>query len=63
MSDCGESNFCAESGEEGVLIDEKHINCQLHILVKLDELGWDLDNALRHSLGIFLYRVSLHLQH
>ena len=63
VSDCGEADFCAERGEEDVLVDEKHINCKLYILMKLDELGWNLDNALQHTLGIFPHCVSLHLQH
>ena len=63
MSDCGEADFSAESGEEDMLVDKKNINCQLHILVKLDELCRNLGNALRHSLRILPYCVSLHLQH
>ena len=63
MSDRGKADFSAESGEEDMLVDKKHINCQLHILVKLDELCRQLDNALRHSLSILTYCVPLHLQH
>ena len=63
MSDRGEADFSSESGEEDMLVDKKHIDCQLHILMKLDELCRHLDNTLRHLLGILPYCVPLHLQH
>ena len=46
MSDRGEADFSAESGEEDMLVDKKYIDCQLHILVKLDELCRHLDASL-----------------
>jgi hypothetical protein len=58
-----ETYFCTVGGEEDVFVDEQDIDCQLHVLVKLDELGWYLDDALRHLLSILPYRVPLHFQH
>ena len=55
--------FCTVGGEEDVFVDEEDIDCQLQVFVKLDELGWYLDDALRHLLSILLYRVPLHFQH
>ncbi len=60
MGDCGEAYFGAERGEEDVFVDEEHINCQLHILVKLDQLGGHLNNALCHPGCILSYRISFH---
>ena len=63
MGYCDEIYFCAVGSEEDVLVDEKDIDCQFHVLVKLDELGWYLDDALRHLLSILPYRVHFHFQH
>ena len=60
MGYCGETYVCAVGSEEDVLVDKEDINCQLHVLAKLDELCRYLDDALRHSLGIFPYRVPFH---
>ena len=63
MGYCGEAYFCAVGSKEGVFSDKEYINCQLHVLLKLDELHGYLDNALHCLLGIFPHHVTLHLQH
>jgi hypothetical protein len=63
VGDCGEKYFFTVGGEEDVFVDEEDINCQLHILVKFDELGWYLGDALHHLLSILPYRLPIHFQH
>ena len=59
----GEAYFCAVGSKEGVFSDKEYINCQLHVLLKLDELHGYLDNALHCLHGIFSPHVTLHFQH
>ena len=60
MSDCGEAYLSANGGDEDVFIDKETINCQLYILLELDELLGNLDNTLRHALAIPSHHVPFH---
>ncbi len=53
----GEAYLCAVGGEIYVLVDKEVIDCQLNILLELDELLRNLDDALRHVLVISSHRV------
>jgi len=53
MSYCSEAYLHAVGGEESVPVDEEDVNHQFNVLLKLDELPGYLDDAPRHSLGIF----------
>ena len=57
MRNRGEAYLCAVSGEKYVLVDKEANNCQLNILLELDELLGNLDDALRHVLVISFHRV------
>ncbi len=56
----GEAYLCAVGGEKHVLVDKEAINCQLNILLELDELLGNLDDALRHALAISSHHVPFH---
>ncbi len=43
-----------------MLVDKEAIDCQLNILLELDELLGNLDHALRHALAISFHRVPFH---
>ncbi len=43
-----------------MLVDKEAINCQLNILLELNELLGNLDDALRHALAISSHRVPFH---
>ena len=43
-----DGHMTPKHGEEDVYVDEEDIDCQLHVLVELDELGWYLDDDLCH---------------
>jgi hypothetical protein len=62
MSDHRKAYLCAVGCEEDVFVDKKHVNCQCHISMELDELCGNLDNALHYLLAISLHRVTLHLE-
>jgi hypothetical protein len=57
MSDSGEADLCAIQQEEDVFVDKKDVNHQFDILVELDELCGNLDNALHYLLAIPPYCV------
>jgi hypothetical protein len=63
MSDRREAHLCAVGHDENVFIYKKNINCQFHILMKLDELCGNLNNALHYLLAVPPHRVTLHLEH
>ncbi len=60
MRNRGEVYLCAVGGEKHVLVDKEAINCQLNILLQLDELLGNLDDALRHMLAISSHHISFH---
>ena len=62
MSDRNEAYPSAIGGEEDVFIDKETINCQLNILLELDELFGNLDNTLRHAIAIPPCSVPFHLK-
>ena len=61
MGDCCETNPCAVSGEEDMLVDKEAVDSQFHLLVDLDEFTWDFDDALDSPLGIGTGHVPLEL--
>jgi hypothetical protein len=50
----------AVGGKKYVLVDKEAIGCQLNILLELDELLGNLDDALHHVLEISSHRVPFH---
>jgi hypothetical protein len=62
MSDRGGADLCAISHEEDVYVDKENVNCQFDILMELDELCGNLDNALHYLLAVPPHRVTLHLE-
>ena len=60
MRNHGEAYLCAVGGEKYVLVDKEAIDCQLNILLELDELLGNLDDALCHALAISSHRVPFH---
>ncbi len=60
MRNRGEAYLCVVGGEKYVLVDKEAIDCQLNILLELDELLRNLDDALRHALAISSHRVLFH---
>ena len=56
MCHCGEAYLCALGGEKYVPVDKEAIDCQLNILLELDELLGNFDDALRHALAISSHR-------
>jgi hypothetical protein len=62
MSDRGEAYLCAISHEEDVFVDKKNIDRQFNILMELDELCGNLNNALHYLLAIPPHPVTLHLE-
>jgi hypothetical protein len=52
MSDRGKAYLSALGHEEVVFVDTKNTDCQIHILMELDELCENLDNALHYLLAI-----------
>ncbi len=53
MRNRGEAYLCAVSGE-------KYVNCQLNILLELDELLGNLDDTLRYALASSSHLVPFH---
>jgi hypothetical protein len=56
----GEAYLCAVSGEKYVLVDKEAIKCQLNMLLELDELLGNLDDALRYALASSSHCVPFH---
>ena len=62
MDDCGETNLCAVSSEDDMLVDNKAVNSQFHLLVDLDEFTWDFDDSLDSPPDIGMSHVPLELE-
>ncbi len=60
MCNHGEAYLCAVGGEKYVLVDKEAIDCQLNILLELNELLGNLDDALHHMLAISSHHVPFH---
>jgi hypothetical protein len=54
MSDCTDTHLCAVGCEEDVFVDK------MDILIELDGLCGNLDNALHYLLAFPPHRVTLH---
>jgi hypothetical protein len=61
MCDRGKTHLGAECREENMPIHKKTVNGKFHILVDLDKLRWDCDNALLHALALPSDGVTLQL--
>jgi hypothetical protein len=62
MSDCGEAYLYAIGHEEDVFVDKKTSIWQFNIVMELDELCGNLDNALHYLLAVPPHHVTLHLE-
>jgi hypothetical protein len=62
MGDCRKAEVCAVGCKEDAFVEKENVNCQFYILMELNELCRNFDNALHYPIAIPPHCVTFHLE-